>query len=149
MATWRALLVVTALVGAMGIARASDKIEATLYWGRNSNPSILAHQAPEDLSQRLQAVFGFKHYQLMKADKIDLTKAGPQWFKPRKDLAICLRPVKTAEDEPQLVDYEIYQEGFILAKGKYEPSDETPLFISGPNFKNGMLLFVLQARSGG
>ena len=139
-----ALLVVLAL--GCGSLRASDNLEASLYWGRNSNPSLLARVASPDLSDRLQAVFGFKHYELMKADKIDLTKTEPQWFKPRKDLSICFKPRKTVEGEPQLIDYEIYQDGFILAKGKYEPSEETPLFINGPDFKNGRLIFVLEAR---
>jgi len=48
--------------------------------------------------------------------------------------------------EPRLIDYEIYQAGFILAKGTYEPHEETPLFINGPYFHQGMLIFVLEAR---
>ena len=134
------------LVVSASLCRAGDKVEAALYWGRNSKPSLLSRVAPEDLGKRLHDVFGFPHYQLIKADKIDLSHAWTQWFVPRKDFFICMKPLRAEPDEPQLVDYEIYQEGFIVAKGKYEPSEGTPLFINGPDFKNGRLIFVLETR---
>jgi hypothetical protein len=129
-----------------GTAQAAEKIEAALYWGRNTPPPFLAHTAPADLRDRLRQVFGFHHYQLLKADKIVLSHTWTQWFIPRKDFFICLKPLKSQADEPQLIDYEIYQDGFILAKGKYEASPETPLFINGPDFKNGRLIFVFETR---
>ncbi len=45
-----------------------------------------------------------------------------------------------------LLDYELYKDGFIVAKGQYEPRTGTPLFINGPDFKQGRLIFVLEAR---
>jgi hypothetical protein len=134
------------LVAGLQVARGAEKVEAALYWGRNTSPSLLAHVAPENLRTRLHEVFGFRHYELIKADKIELSHTWTQWFVPRRDFFICLKPLKAQPDEPRLVDYEIYQDGFILAKGKYEPSEETPLFINGPDFKNGRLIFVLEAR---
>jgi hypothetical protein len=129
-----------------GLAPAGEKVEAALYWGRNTSPSMLARTAPQDLNERLRQVFGFRHYELIKKDKIELGHHWTQWFIPRHDFFICLRPQRPQPEEPRLIDYEIYQEGFIVAKGKYEPSDETPLFINGPDFKNGRLIFVLQTR---
>ncbi len=134
------------LVSACGTARAGDKLEAALYLGLNGSPSLLAHVAPEELGARLHQVFGFNHYQLLKSDRIDLDHPWAQWFVPRKDFFICLKPQALLPDEPQLVDYQIYQEGFLVASGKYEPSADTPLFINGPDFKKGRLIFVLETR---
>jgi hypothetical protein len=128
----------------LGAAVAHDKVEAALYLGQNNSPSLLTREAPDKLSGRLQEVFGFHHYVLLKADKIELAHTWTQWFVPRRDFFICLKPLRPQLDEPRLVDYEIYQDGFIVAKGKYEPSDGTPLFINGPDFKNGRLIFVLE-----
>jgi hypothetical protein len=127
-------------------ARAAEKVEAALYWGRNTSPGILTCTAPKDLNERLREVFGFRHYELIKKDKIELGRHWTQWFIPRRDFFICLKPQRPEPDQPRLIDYEIYQEGFIVAKGKYEPNVDTPLFINGPDFKNGRLIFVLETR---
>ena len=134
------------LVLASAFARAEDHLEASLYLGRNTPPPALAHMAAPELSARLHQVFGFQHYQLVKADRIELSRNWAQWFIPRKDFFLCVRTTKPQADEPRLIDYEIYQDGFILAKGKYEPSEGTPLFINGPDFKKGRLILVLQPR---
>ncbi len=136
------------LLGAMSLspAWAGENMEAALYWGRNGNPGLFSHAAPAALTERLHQVFGFRYYELVKADKIDLDHTWTQWFVPRRDFFICLKPQKAQPEEPRLVDYEIYQEGFIVAKGKYEPSEGTPLFINGPDFKSGRLIFVLETR---
>jgi hypothetical protein len=141
------LLLALALLGG-GSQRgwASERVEAALLLGQNVPPSTFAHRAPEQLAVRLRQVFGFQHYVMLKQDKIELKHTWRQWFLPRKDFFISLRPLPIEPGEPQLVDYEIYQEGFIVARGKYEPSEGTPLFINGPDFKNGRLIFVLEAR---
>lgn len=131
---------------AMTAARAGDKVEAALYLGQNGAPPFLSHAAPADLAVRLHQVFGFGHYQLLKAGRIDLSHPWKQWFVPRRDFFIGVTPQAAAADEPQFVDYEIYQEGFLVAKGKFEPSDGTPLFINGPDFKKGRLIFVLETQ---
>ena len=130
----------------MAAARAGERLEASLYLGQNAPLSLLAHAAPEDLGDRLRQVFGFNHYQLLKSGRIDLDHTWAQWFMPRRDFFIRLTPQAAQPDEPRLVDYEIYQDGFIVAKGKYEPRDDTPLFINGPDFKKGRLIFVLETR---
>jgi hypothetical protein len=127
-------------------AWAGDKVEAALYLGLNNPPSTFSHVANQDLTDRLRTVFGFRHYVLIKRDKIELAHTWTQWFVPRRDFFICVKPLAPMPDEPRLVDYEIYQEGFIVAKGKYEPNEGTPLFINGPDFKNGRLIFVLENR---
>jgi hypothetical protein len=133
------LVSIAILFLALGLQSApgAERVEAALYWGRNAPPGILTRVAPGDLNERLRQVFGFRHYELIKKDRIELGHHWTQWFIPRHDFFICLRPERPQPEEPRLVDYEIYQEGFIVAKGKYEPSDETPLFINGPDFKNG------------
>ena len=48
--------------------------------------------------------------------------------------------------EPRLVDYEIYKDGFIIARGQYIVTPDTPLFINGPDFHHGRLIFVIESR---
>jgi hypothetical protein len=133
-------------VASLLAARAGEKVEAALYLGENGPISLLGRPAPPELSDRLHQVFGFNHYQLMRKGRIELGHPWIQWFVPRRDFFISVRPVPPETGEPQLVDYEIYQGGFLVARGKYEPREDTPLFINGPDFKNGRLIFVLVTR---
>ncbi len=127
-----------------GLARAGDPLRVSLYLGENSQPKADALLAPERLAQRLHQVFGFQHYTLRKELSVDLDARWAQWAIPRKDFYIRLEPLGPDADGVALVDYEIYKDGFIVAKGRYEPSAETPLFIRGPDFGPGSLILVLQ-----
>lgn len=125
---------------------ADDKMSALLYLAENTPPPEGAKLAPEELHHRLHAVFGFKHYELIKGEDIELHKNWEHWFVPRKDFFLRVEPLHHEPGAPKLVDYEIYKDGFIVAKGKFEPRGDTPLFINGPDFHQGRLIFVLEAR---
>jgi len=64
---------------------------------------------------------------------------------PRKDFFLRVEPLRRQPGEPKIIDYEIYQDGFIVAKGRYQPREETPLFINGPDYHEGRFIFVLEA----
>jgi hypothetical protein len=129
-----------------GAALAGDKIWVGLFFAENSEPPADATLAPEKLHDRLKDVFGFKHYELVKSDEIELHREWEEWFVPRKDFFIRVQQSHLLPGEPKCIDYEIYKDGFIVAKGKYEPRQGTPLFINGPDFHEGRFIFVLKAR---
>jgi hypothetical protein len=142
------ILAFALVFSALGICPgvAGDKIWVGLYHAENSAPAANAVLAPEKLSERLTAVFGFKHYTLVKAQDIEMDNKWQQWAVPRTDFFIRVEPLPEQPGQPKVVYYEIYKDGFIVAKGKYEPHNDTPLFINGPDFKQGRLIFVLEAR---
>jgi hypothetical protein len=125
---------------------ANDEVSVSLYLAENIPPPPQALVAPEKLHHRLREVFGFEHYELLKRGEIDLKSHWEQWVLPRKDFFIRLEPLPNKTGETPLLDYELYKDGFIVAKGQYEPHEGTPLFINGPDFKQGRLIFVLEAR---
>jgi hypothetical protein len=129
-----------------GSASAQEKVWVGLYLAENGPPPEPVVFAPEKLTHRLRAVFGFKHYDLVKAQEIELGHEWEQWFVPRRDFFLRLEPLRRLPGEPRRIDYEIYKDGFIVAKGKYQPRRGTPLFINGPDFHDGRFIFVLEAR---
>jgi hypothetical protein len=138
------LLVFTGL--SRGVGLAEEKIWIGLYLAENGPPPVGAMLAPEKLHHQLHEVFGFRHYELVKAQEVELRNEWEQWFVPRRDFFIRLEPQRRQPGEPRFINYDIYKDGFIVAKGRYEPHAETPLFINGPDFKQGRLIFVLEAR---
>jgi hypothetical protein len=133
---------------AMGLVLsfAGEKVWVGLYLGTNEPLPTDVHLAPDQFHHGLKEVFGFKHYVFVKDQDIMLHNDWPQWFLPRKDFFISLRPRHREPGEPKVVDYEIYKDGFFLVSGKYEPQEGTPLFIGGPFLHKGQLIFVLDAR---
>jgi hypothetical protein len=129
-----------------GASWAAGKVWAGLYLAENREPAPTAIVAPEPLHHRLHEVFGFKHYELIKGQEIGLHHEWAHWFLPRRDFFLRLEPLHHEEDAPQQIAYEIYKDGFIVAKGTYEPRDGTPLFINGPDFNEGRFIFVLEPR---
>jgi len=136
------------LLSGLGIASswADEKVSVALYLAENAPPPPDIPLAPERLHHRLHEVFGFKHYELLRMEDIDLGSHWQQWVLPRKDFFIRLEPLPRKADEPPVLDYELYKDGFIVVKGMYEPCEDTPLFINGPDFKRGRLIFVLEPR---
>jgi hypothetical protein len=130
----------------LGASFASGKVWVGLYLAENGPPPDDSTPAPEPLHHRLHEVFGFKHYELLKSQEIGLRDEWPHWFMPRRDFFMCLAPLRHEPGTPHLLDYEIYKDGFIVAKGRYQPQDGTPLFINGPDFKDGRLILVLEPR---
>ena len=142
------ILALTLALLAMGFlsASAGEKVWVGLYLAENSPPPAGAVVAPAKMHDRLFTVFGFNHYELIKSQSIELADEWEQWAVPRKDFFIRLEPLHREPGEPKVIDYEIYKDGFIVAKGTYEPHEETPLFINGPDFRRGRLILVLEAR---
>jgi hypothetical protein len=137
-------IILSCLATAAGYA--GDKVSVALYLAENAAPSPEALLAPEKLHRGLRDVFGFEHYELLKKEEIDMKSHWEQWILPRKDFFIRLEPLPAKSGEDPLLDYELYKDGFIVAKGQYEPHEGVPLFIDGPDFKQGRLIFVLEKR---
>lgn len=143
----RPLFLCLFLVGLTGgTAQAMDKLWVALYLGENKPPDILDTYAPEQLTHRLHEVFGFRRYKLLKGEDVNLQNNWDHWVLSRKDFFLRIQPVTQPPDEPPRIDYEIYKDGFIIAKGRYEPSEDTPLFINGPDLHQGRLIFVVEPR---
>lgn len=136
------LVCLLALMLAAGPARAADTLWVALYLGDNHGG---APQAPPKMTERLRQVFGFTSYKLMKGESVDLG-GSERWVVSRKDFFLRVRPLPPVDGAPAQVGYEIYKDGFLIANGTYVVNKDTPLFISGPDFHRGRLIFVLEAR---
>lgn len=141
------VLLLAFLAMGRGVGTAAEQVWVGLYLAQNSPPREGAQLAPEKLAVRLHSVFGFKHYVLLKSQNIELGNEWEQWFVPSHDFFIRLEPLLRPPGQPRHLDYQIYDAGFLVARGRYEPRKDRPLFINGPDFRDGILLFVLEPRA--
>lgn len=127
----------------MGSAHAGPLIWGGLFFGEN-RPS--GFEAPPRLTRQLQQVFGFSNYRLLKGVNIDLRSPRDHWVYAHRDFSMRILALPHAPGQPDHLAYEIYKNGFIVAKGRYVPMPGTPLFINGPDLRQGRLIFVIEAR---
>jgi hypothetical protein len=140
----RALLLSLLLLAPAAPALGAERLWVALYLGENRHPNGDVTLAPPPLADRLRQVFGFAQYKLVKGEEVDLDKNWEHWVLSRKDFFLRIQSLPAAPGEPRRIDYEIYKDGFLVVKGKYELSADTPLFINGPDFHQGRLIFVVQ-----
>jgi hypothetical protein len=140
----RTLLLLAAFALVAGSAHAGERIWAALFVGENR--IVPGPQAPPPLAERLHEVFGFTHYKLLKEETVDLGRSWDHWVLSRKDFFLRLQPLPSPDGAPTRLRYEIYKDGFLIASGIYTVVADLPLFISGPDFHRGRLIFVLQPR---
>jgi hypothetical protein len=136
-----ALLALVAAAFAALPLQAEEKLWVALYLGENHGGGA---QATPAMTERLREVFGFTDYKLLKGETVDLA-GSERWVLSRKDFFLRVRPLPHADGEPAQVGYEIYKDGFLIADGTYVVAEDTPLFISGPDFHRGRLIFVLES----
>ena len=145
--TFRFLILLLAFTGlGFDVSKAGEKVFVELYLAENGPPAPDAKLAPEKLHRRLSQVFGFTHYELVKSEPVEMHHEWEHWFVPRRDFFMRVEPLHKEQGQPRLLAYDIYKDGFIVASGKFEPRDGTPLFINGPDLNQGRLIFVLEKR---
>ena len=89
----------------------------------------------------------FNHYQLVKAQDVDTCTTSGNIGSCRARISSSASSRSTTKEAPRASSITRYtRTGFIVAKGKYEPREGTPLFINGPDFNEGRLIFVLEPR---
>ncbi len=135
------VLVLAAMLGGLPL-HAAGRLWVALYCGNDHGQGALA--SPR-MTERLREVFGFTSYHLMKGETVDLT-GSERWVLSRKDFFLRVRPLPSAPGGLARVAYEIYRDGFLIADGTYVANEDTPLFIAGPDFHRGRLIFVLETK---
>jgi hypothetical protein len=123
----------------------SKKISVGLYLAENTTPDKDAKVAIGTLHHCLRTVFGYANYELLQSQDVALAETGDHWFVPRKDFFMNIKPLNRTPAD-QSFDYEIYQNGFIVASGRYEIHHEMPLYIKGPDLNENRLIFVVESK---
>lgn len=124
-------------VCALVAAPAQETIWVALVKADNTQPTEDARL--ENLQRRLKCVFGFEAYHLLHEARLSPGEKYAQWVLPRKDFYLKLEP--QANDG---IHYELYRDKTLLVEGRAFPKPGRPLFIAGPDYLDGRLIFILQ-----
>jgi hypothetical protein len=137
----KSILVIFLFFSLTGIAQAEEKIWIAFI--KADNDAATQEGRLEKFQARLKSVFGFENYHLLDEAMVPLGQKYEQWVLPDKNFYLKILPI---ENSPRLctVHFEVYRQKMLLVSGSFHPTPKRPLFISGPEYENGRLLFLLQ-----
>lgn len=95
------------------------------------------------LNERLSKVFDFKHFEILGQHQQDIFREYESWVVPSRDLFLKIDSKGPAEQGGVNLHLQVWREQQVLVKSEAVLRPGSPLFIGGPKWKNGRLIFVL------
>lgn len=139
------LAALLALVAMTTPALAVDRIWTGLVLATTEEP---AKPPPEDLAQfaaGLEEVFGYNSFYLLKAKRQKIVEGTEEWIVPSRKLFLRVRCVSQTATA-YMVEVELYFDGKLLLTSDVSLARNAPLYIRGPQWGKGRLIFILEVR---
>ena len=102
-----------------------------------------AHADLPKLDQRLAKVFPFKHFEILGQHRQDIFREYESWVVPSRDLFMKIDSKGPADKEGVNLHLQVWHKHQVLVKSDAILRKDSPLFIGGPPWKQGRLIFVL------
>ncbi len=96
-----------------------------------------------NLSARLAKAFPYKHFQVLGQHSQDIFREYESWVVPSKDLFVKLDSKGAAKNGGIKLNIQFWQGAQVVVKSDTELQPNSPLFIAGPKWRDGRLVFVL------
>jgi len=124
------------------------KVWGGLVFATNDGTELTGSQekAPATLPQlntRLSKVFDFKHFEILGQHHQDIFREYESWVVPSRDLFLKIDSNGPADRGGVKLHLQVWREQQVLVKSDAVLRPDSPLFIGGPKWKGGRLIFVL------
>lgn len=100
----------------------------------------------KDLSKRLGKAFPFRHFEVIGQHSQDIFRQYESWVVPSKDLFLKIDSKGPAPGGGMNLHLQFWHEQQVLVKTDAVLRPRSPLFIGGPRWRGGRLIFVLVLR---
>lgn len=123
----------------------ADDVWSALVLATNEHP---AKPAPKDLAHYvagLKTVFGYNTFYLLGDKKKQIRKGDEQWIVPTKKVFLKLRCVDRTAGTYK-VHLELYLGKQLIVTSEVKLARGAPLYIRGPAWGHGRLIFILEVR---
>ena len=123
------------------------KVWGALIFASNEVPKGGSNEQPPanlaDLPQRLGKVFPYKHYEILGQHLQDVFREYESWVVPSKDLFLKVDSKGPAAGGGVNLHLQFWRDQQGLVKTDAVLRSDSPLFIGGPKWREGQLIFVL------
>ena len=140
------VFVVLALSGLGSVTAAeSDRIWSALVLGTNEDPSAPVPEKIKDFAPTLEKIFGYNSFYLMGRKTRGLVKGDEAWLIPTREFFLGVECLAREETYYKL-RIELYRKDELLLTTEARLARDAPLYIRGPLWGSGQLIFVLEVQ---
>ena len=128
------------------------KVWGALVYASDGKPANLPGTVPadlKDLPKRLGKVFKYTRFEILGDHTQDIFRQYESWVVPSKELFLKLDSKGMAKGGGLKLDLQFWRLDKVLVKTDTELRPQSPLFIGGPKWRDGKLIFVLLLTEGG
>lgn len=130
----------------------SGKVWGALIHATDGKPASVPASTPadlKDLPKRLGKVFKYSRFEVIGDHTQDIFRQYESWVVPSKELFLRLDSKGPGEKGGLKLSLQFWHLDKVLVKTDLVLRPQSPLFISGPRWRNGQLIFVLLLTEGG
>lgn len=124
---------------------ATDRIWSALVLATKETPERPVPKSLSDFAPTIKKVFGYTSLYLLGEKKRDLVSGGEQWLVPTDDFFFKVKCLSQDPTSYQL-EIELYRKKELLLTTKAKLARDAPLYIRGPQWGAGQLIFLLEVR---
>jgi hypothetical protein len=132
-------------VGILDTWAEGDRIWTALVLATKENLPAPIPTALEKFAPSIKKIFGYNSLYLLGEKKRDLISGSEEWLVPTKDFFFkvqCLSQGVTS----YTLNIELYHEKNLLVTTEAKLARDAPLYIRGPAWGSGQLIFLLEVR---
>ncbi len=118
-------------------------IYATTDASKLTGSTEKAPDSQKDLNARLAKVFPYTQFEIIGQHVQDVFREYESWVVPSRDLFLKIDSKGPAQGGGMNLHLQVWREQQVLVKTDAVLRTGSPLFISGPKWRDGQLLFVL------
>lgn len=130
---------------ATGSLRAEDRVWTALVLGTNE-PSAKA--IPKEIAayaSGLKTVFGANSFYVLGVKSQTIREGTEEWIVPSREVFLKMR-VLDRRDAAYAIQLELYVKKRLVVTSKVELARGAPLYIRGPQWGRGRLIFILEVK---
>ncbi|MDB6068918.1 MAG: hypothetical protein JWL81_89 [Verrucomicrobiales bacterium] len=143
----------TATTAAAPAAASDAQVEGYLFFAANDATAPAQEEKVTadagllvSLEGRLKKVFPYSHYHLIGKHTQKVFKEYESWVVPSKDLCLKIDSRGPADHEGVNVHLQLWQDTKVLVKSDSVLRKDKPIFLGGPDWRGGRLIFVVRLK---
>lgn len=123
----------------------SDMIWSGLVLATKENPAQPVPESLKNFAPVIKEVFGYNSLYLLGQKKRGLVSGGEEWLVPSEEFFVRVQCLSQEETHYKL-RIELYRGKKLLVTTEARLARDAPLYIRGPNWGKGQLIFLLEVR---
>ena len=133
------------IMAPLGASATGDRIWSALALATIEHSAAAVPKPLEGLAPAINQIFGYNSLYLLGEKKRQLFSGGEEWLIPSKEFFFKIQCL-SQEVTSYLLRIELYREKNLLVTAEAKLSKDAPLYIRGPQWGTGLLIFVLEVR---